>query len=436
MADTNQELVKRDAKLIGLALKNRFNEIVVERAEGTTVWDTEGRRYLDFGPGAAHVNAGYNNPRVRDAISAQMEKTLFAGLANSIHQPGLDLADRIVDLAPGAFGKKIWFGMTGSEASEAALRLVRLSTGKPRVISFAGSMHGGTDAVMSISGHVAFSRYGSDNYVTKIPYPDPYRGPFGESDATLTDLCLGYLEETVLKTLSPPEQTGAIWLETLQGEGGDIVPPSDFLPRLRTLCDQYGLLLVVDDIKMGLGRTGQMFSTKHYGVAADLVLLGKPLGGGLPLSAIVGRADILDAAPAVALFSHSGHATCCAAGLAMLDSMQAENLAAEALSKGEYFQQRLEETLNQYEIVGDVRGLGLLRGVDLVKDRDTKVPYAEVARKIAYRAWELGLNFYVTGRGDNVIEFTPSLVITCEEIDEGVEILDRTFKDVLAETGY
>lgn len=430
-----EQMQARDARLIGSAVKNRFNQFSVERAEGAVVYDVDGRRCLDFGPGAAHVNAGYSHPRIQQAIAEQSAKTLFAGLANGIHRPGLDLAQRLIDLAPGDFEKRVWFGMAGSDASEAALRLIYLATGKPRVISFAGSMHGGTAAAMGLSGHRALSQAGGDGLVTKVPYPDPYRNPFGANAQLLTDLCLGYLEHTVLQVLSPPDQTSAVWVETLQGESGDIVPPPDFLPRLRALCDRFGLLLVIDDIKMGLGRTGKMFSSEHTGVTADIVLLGKPLGGGLPLSAIVGRSAILDAKSGAALFSHSGHATCCAAGLAMLDVMQADRLAEQAQEKGSYFQRRLVETLSKYEIVGDVRGQGLLRGVDLVHDRASQAPYPLAASQIVRRAWEMGLNFYATGTSANVIEFTPSLIIDRDQIDEGVSILDRAFAAALEDLG-
>src|SRR5690606_17477395 len=185
-----------------------------------------------------------------------------------------------------------------------------------RLISFIGSWHGTTDGAMALSGHPAFTGFPAGAHVTKVPYPNPYRNPFGGRSGDVTDQCLDFLENYLFTTICPPEDVGAIFVETVQSDGGDIVPPPDFLPRLRALCDRYGILLVVDDIKVGLGRTGKMFSYEHAGIEADLILLGKSLGGGLPLSAVVGRQEILDAAGGMALFTMSGYALGCAAGLA------------------------------------------------------------------------------------------------------------------------
>lgn len=427
-----QAAFERDARLIADAIKIRYNPLVIDRAEGARIYDIEGRAYLDFGASWSLAHLGYSNPHVRRAVAAQLEKTMFAGLVSAINQPALDLAEKLVGLVPGDFPKKAWFGLSGSDASEAAQRLIRLATGKPRLISFVGSWHGTTDATMALSGHTAFADVVGGAHVTKVPYPNPYRNPFGGDASRVTDQCLGFLEDYLFTTICPPGDVGAIFVETVQSDGGDIVPPPDFLPKLRALCDRHGILLVVDDIKVGLGRTGTMFSYEHGGIAADLVLLGKSLGGGLPLSAIVGRQEILDAGTGVALFTVSGNATCCAAGLATLDVIEREGIVAQAAANGAYLHQRLVETLGRHDIVGDIRGLGMIQGVELVTDRASKAPNQPAAAKIVYRAWELGLILYYAGNWSNVLEITPPLILSREEIDEGVALLDQAFADVLA----
>lgn len=429
---TVQEASERDDRLIGDAINIRYSPIVIDRAEGCRIYDVAGRAYLDFGASWSLAHLGYSNAHVRRAVSAQLEKTMFAGLVSASNQPALDLAEKLVQLVPGDFPKKAWFGLSGSDASEAAQRLIRLATGRRRIISFIGSWHGTTDATMALSGHTAFTDVVGGAHVTKVPYPNPYRNPFGGDASRVTDQCLDFIEDYLFKTICPPGDVGAIFVETVQSDGGDIVPPPDFLPKLRALCDRHGILLVVDDIKVGLGRTGKMFSYEHGGIAADLVLLGKSPGGGLPLSAIVGNREILDAGTGIALYTASGNATCCAAGLATLEVIEREGLAERAATTGAYLHQRLTEVLGRYAIVGDIRGLGMIQGVELVTDRVSKEPNQLAAAKIVYRAWELGLILYYAGNWSNVLEITPPLIMSREEIDEGVALLDQAFEDVLA----
>ena len=245
----------------------------------------------------------------------------------------------------------------------------------------------------------------------------------------MTDTCLDYLENYLFKTVCPPEDTAAVFVETVQSDSGDVVPPPDFLPKLRALCDRNGLLLVVDDIKVGLGRTGKMFSNENFGVEADLLLLGKSMGGGLPLSAIVGRAEILDTG--FAGFTTSGNAACCAAGLATVDEVIRLGLAERSAENGAYLQAKLKAALSGYDVVGDIRGMGMIQGVDFVTEKGSKTPNRDAAAKIVYRAWELGLVLYYAGSFGNVIEITPPLTLTKAEIDEGVAILDQAVRDYL-----
>ena len=432
MAHISDKQLERDDRLIGDAAKIRYNPMVIDRAEGARVYDPDGRGYLDFGAGWGVASLGYNNPDVRRAVIEQLEKTMFAGMISQINAPSLDLAEKLVDLMPGDFEKKVWFGLSGSDASEAAQRLIRMATGKPRFVSFVGSWHGTTDATMVLSGHPAFAGAAGGPQVTKVPYPDPYRNPFGDGGDNVTDQCLRFLEDYLFNTVCPPEDVAAVFVESVQSDGGDIVPPADFVPKLRVLCDRHGILLVVDDIKIGLGRTGQMFSYEHAGIEADVLLLGKSLGGGLPLSAVVARSEILDVGPGLALSTTVGNGASCAAGLATVTVIEEQGIAAQAAENGAYLQAQLKATLGDYPIVGDIRGLGMIQGIDLVKDATSKEPDQPSAAKIVYRAWELGLVLYYAGNWSNILEFTPPLTLTRDEIDEGVAILDQAFKDVLA----
>jgi 4-aminobutyrate aminotransferase len=284
---------------------------------------------------------------------------------------------------------------------------------------------------MALSAHPSLGATLSGAHVTKIPYPNPYRDPFGGDGTGLTDRCLGYLENYLFKTICPADQVAAVFVEAVQSDGGDIVPPEDFMPKLRALCDRHGIYLVVDEIKVGLGRTGEWFAFEHGGIEPDFVLLGKSLGGGLPLSAIVGRRDVLDFQPGSALFTMAGNGTSCAAGLAVLDEIERLDLVQRSAQNGVLLKQRLNDRLMEYDVVGDVRGKGMICGVELVEDRESKEPNTTLPAKIVYRAWELGMIVFYAGNWGNVLEITPPLVIDEAGMEQGVEILDRAIADAL-----
>ncbi len=429
---TAASVIERDRRFVADALKIRYYPFVLERGEGVYLFDIEGKRYLDFGAGWALAGLGYSDERVRHAITQQLEKTMYGGLVSSINRPAVDLAEKLISIVPGDFEKKVWYGLTGSDAAEAAQRLILRSSKRRRIISFIGSWHGTTDASIGLSAHPSLNNVAGGGHVTKIPYPNPYRNPFGGGSENVTDQCLEFLENYLFKTICPPQDVAAIFAEAVQSDGGDIVPPPDFMPKLRALCDRHGILLVMDEIKVGLGRTGEWFSYQHGAVAADIVLLGKSLGGGLPLSAIVGRKEVMDVGTGVALFTTSGNATSCAAGLATIDAIEEDGLITRSRENGAYLNRRLTGVLARHEIVGDVRGLGMIQGVEIVAGRASKTPSQPLSAKIVYRAFELGLIVYYAGNWGNVIEITPPLIMTKQQIDDGVAILDQAIVDVLA----
>lgn len=430
MNDAISAMLERDDGLIADALKLRFFPLGVARAEGCHLVDAAGTRYLDFTAGWALANTGYSNARVKAAVAAELERSTFSSLISGMHTPALDLAETLVGLTPGDFPKKVWFGLSGSDASETVGRLLPLATGRRRMISFIGSYHGATAASMSMSAHIAMTQFIGGGNVVKVPYPHPYRPPFGEEPAEAADRALRFLEEYIFKTICPPDDVGGIIVEAVQSDGGDIVPPPDFLPKLEALCRRHGIYLILDEVKVGMGRTGRMFAFEHAGVTPDAVIMGKSLGGGLPLSAVVARRELLDTG--FALFTATGNAVCCAAGLANITAIQEDGLVDRAARTGAYLHAQLRALQAKHDLIGDVRGLGMIQGVELVTDRAAKTPAVKETAKVAYRAFELGLLVFYVGMFSNVLEITPPLIMTEAEVDAGVAILDQALTDVAA----
>lgn len=431
MAQMNADQVyELDRKLIADATKIRFFPLVVERGEGCRVVDIDGKSYLDFTAAWALANTGYSNAYVREAIVDQMNRTMFAGLVSALHQPAVDLAEKLVSLTPGDFPKKVWYGLSGSDANETVGRLLPMATGKRRIVSFIGGYHGTTGTSMGMSAHIALSSTIGGANVVKVPYPDPYRPPFGEDVDECAEKAIRFLNDYIFKTMCPPEDVAGIILEAAQSDGGDIVPPPDFLPMLEELCRRHDILLVLDEVKVGMGRTGKMFAFEHGGVVPDVVVLGKSLGGGLPLSAVVAREELLDTG--FALFTATGNALSCTAGLANIEAIEQGGLVENSRRVGDYLHDQLRSLEDTHSLIGNVRGLGMFQGVELVKDRTTKEPAAVEAAKVVYRAFELGLLVYYVGMFSNVLEITPPLIMTEAEVDEGIAILDRALADVQA----
>jgi 4-aminobutyrate aminotransferase len=342
------------------------------------------------------------------------------------------LAEKLTALVPGDFPKKVWFGLSGSDASETVGRLLPLATGKRRMVSFIGAYHGSTAASMAMSAHIAQTQFIGGGHVVKVPYPHPYRCPFGDDVGDCAERVIRFLEDYIFKTICPPGDVCGIIVEAVQSDGGDIVPPPSFLPMLEEVCRRHDIYLVVDEVKVGMGRTGEMFAFQHSDITPDVVIIGKPLGGGLSLSAVVARREILDVGPALAVFTTAGNALSCAAGLATIEAIQQDGLVDNARRVGAYLHGKLVALQGSHPLIGDVRGLGLIQGVELVKDRNSKEPASKEAAKVVYRALELGLLVFYVGMFSNVLEITPPLILTEAEADEGVAILDQALTDVEA----
>lgn len=426
---SSNTLLADDAALCGSNNKIRFYPLVADRANGSTLTDPEGQNYLDFGGGWAVAITGYGHPGIVNAVTSQMERLSFAGYSTVPHQPAVDLARRLLSVTPRNGPRKVGFGLSGSDANEGVTKLLPIATGRPKLISFLGGMHGMSGASAGVSGHPALARFGGGSQVTRVPYPYPYRPPVGSAETCGLEV-VRFIEEHILTTVSPPDMTCGVLVEAIQSDAGVIVPPDDFLPALRDMCDRHGFCLIDDEVKIGVGRTGKMWGCELTGTVPDILIAGKGIASGLPLSAIVAPPEVLDAVPAGHAFTTAGAPVPCVAAIATIDAVQKEGLAENAADLGGYLLDQLQMMAADHRLIGDVRGRGLILGIELVRDRKTKEPAAKETAKLALRCYQLGLLIHYVGLFSNVVELTPPLVLTRSEANQAIEILSQALADV------
>ncbi|MEW5721513.1 MAG: aspartate aminotransferase family protein [Thermodesulfobacteriota bacterium] len=422
----SEPLYRRDRKSIAALQKLRFHPLAVTRGEGCFLIEEDGRRVLDLSATWGAASLGYAHPALVAAVTEAVRSQAGASILSAVNEPAVSLAENLLAVTPGGGERRVWLGHSGSDANETAARALALASGRHRFISFVGAYHGGTAGSMGISGHPAQVHAPKHPGLLLLPYPDPYRPCLGDPTGQVVLDLLDYYFETVY----PPGEFAAVFIEPLMSDGGLIVPPEGFLKGLEARCRPHGIKLVCDEVKVGLARTGTMHCFQHEGLSPDLVTFGKGLGGGLPLSALVGPAEIMDAAQAFAMATTCGNPVSAGAGLAVLRTIKEQDLAGRAGVLGEKFKAGLKELARRHPLVGDVRGRGLALGVDLVRDRATRAPAGRETALVAFRAYELGACVYYVGRGSNVLELTPPLTISEEELDLGLDILDRALEDV------
>jgi len=427
----SQVLYQRDENSLSDVMKLRFYPIVADKADGAILWDADGKEYLDFNAGWGVANVGYNHPRIIKRINEQMSRLSFISTISVLNRESIELAEKLILLTPGDFAKKVWYGHSGSDANEFIAKMVPLATGRPKIISFVGSYHGQTMGSYAMSGHPAQSRLISGGNIIKLPYPYCYRCAFEKEYKTCCLFCLRHIEDYIFRFVTQPDQIAAIVIEAVQCDGGDIVPADGFLQGIEKICRKYGILLILDEVKVGFGRSGKMFSYEHWDIVPDAVVMGKPLGGGQPLSAVVGRKELMDAAVSSHLFTTAGNPLACASALESLSIIKEENLIENAYETGKFLRKSLEELKEKYDIIADIRGKGLLLGIELVKDRTTKEPAPELTAMIVYRSFELGLLYYYAGVFNNVLELTPPLIISRKQARTAVRIIEQAIRDVL-----
>ncbi len=426
MARSNDSLSQRDAAAIAEIQKLRFNPLAARGGKGSYLVGEDGRRILDLSASATAASLGYAHPAVTEAVTEALTDMAGASLLMYPNEPAAALAEALLQVTPGEGERRVWFGHSGSDANDAAARVIEAATGRPRFISFIGSYHGGVAGSMAISGHTAMTHTLPRPGLVLLPYPDPYRPRFS-ADAVLDML------DYQFDTTCPPEQVAAVFIEPVMSDGGLIVPPAGFLKALEERCRQHGILTVLDEVKVGCGRSGLFHAFSHEGLTPDLVVLGKGIGGGLPLSAVIGPAAILDHRPAFAIQTTGGNPVCTAAGLAVLRTILDEDLPAHAARMGKQLADGLRKLGERHATIGDVRGRGLAIGVDLVQDRERKTPVeATTTAKVILRAYELGASFIYVGLDANVLEITPPLNLSDAECAEGLAIIDRALTDVAA----
>jgi 4-aminobutyrate aminotransferase / (S)-3-amino-2-methylpropionate transaminase / 5-aminovalerate transaminase len=394
--------------------------IVVDRAEGCHVWDTDGRRYLDFVSGIGVLNVGHNHPRVLAAVRKQLDLITHTAFQVAAYQPYIALAERVNALIGKGAAHKSIFLTTGAEAVENAVKIARGYTNRPAVIAFRGGFHGRTLLGVSLTGMSEpykqnFGPFASEIFHT--PYPDAFRG-------VTSEMALAALDE-VFATEVAPNRVAAIIVEAVQGDGGFLPAPDAFMQALRAITERHGIVLIADEIQTGFGRTGAMFGFEHSGIKPDLVTIAKSLAGGLPLSGVVGKAEIMDAPlPGGLGGTYGGNALACAAALAVLDAFEQDGLLERANELGQRLHAGLTQLQKKHAGIGEVRGLGFMQAIELVTDRDGKQPDAGRAQRVIDRAREGGLLVIKCGVHRNVVRFLAPLVLSEQDLDQALAILD------------
>jgi 4-aminobutyrate aminotransferase len=415
-----RELLARDAEYVSPSY-TRVYPLVVERGSGAVIQDVDDNLFLDFTAGIAVTATGHCHPHVVAAITDQAHKLLHMSGTDFYYAPQIDLSQRLAEAGPWPGHRRVFFTNSGAEALEAALKLARWHTGRPRAIAFFGAFHGRTYGAMSLSGSKLVHRRGFAPLVPDIHHVAYPRGCTGCPALDSDCACVRHIEETVLKRTAPPEEVAAIFVEPIQGEGGYHVPPPGFLPGLRQLCDRYGILLVADEVQTGMGRTGKLFAVEHWNVQPDIICLAKGIASGMPLGAMVARAEVMDWPAGSHASTFGGNPVSCRAALATLDLIEGGYMA-NAAERGAELKAGLGRLRERHSHLGDVRGLGLMVAVDVVSSRMPYTHAPAVRDAVVQRAFESGL--LLLGCGESAVRFCPPLCITAAQVERALEILD------------
>ncbi len=417
-------LIKRDSAVISPSYPRGY-PFAMSHGKGTEVWDVDGNRFLDFMAGIAVASTGHAHPKVVKAIKDQAEKFIHIS-SDFYHEKWIELGEKLAEIAPFDDYGVSFMTNSGTEAVETAIKLARYHTGRSNFIGFTGAFHGRTMGAVTFTAskpkyHKGF--YPLMNGVLHAPYPNPYRPILdrrkGEDDGQTV---VRYIEEQILEHILPPEEVAGILVETIQGEGGYIVPPPCFYPALRELCDKYDILLIVDEVQCGMGRTGKWWAIEHFDVEPDIVTAAKGIASGMPLGACIARREIMDWEKGSHGNTFGGNPISCAASLATIDLIEHEYMQ-NAAEVGQYTLDALAEIQSRHPSIGDVRGMGLMIGVEFVKDRSSKEPASELTERVVNLAFERGL--LMLSCGQSVIRIAPPLSISQKEVDEGLAIFEE-----------
>ncbi len=425
----SKKLIASDAEHVSPSY-TRVYPSVLDHADGAWIWDVDGNQFLDFHSGIGVCSTGNCHPKVVEAIVTQARKAVHFSTADFYHELVGTLAKRLSDLAPGKGPKRDFFTNSGSETVEAGLKLARYKTRRTRMIAFIGAFHGRTMGALSLTCSKKSQRERFAPLlpeVTHVPYAYCYRCPYNLKFPSCEFECVKFIEDQILTRVAPAEDVAVIVAEPIQGEGGYVVPPMDYFKMLATMAKKYGIMLMIDEVQTGIGKTGKMFAMEHFGVTPEIMLVAKALASGIPLGACIAPKEIMDWAPGSHSTTFGGTPTGCAAALATLDLLEG-GLIANAEKQGKFVLAQLKKIQKQHPSMGDVRGLGLMIGVEFVKDRHTKEPAAQLARDVMTEAYKKGLMILTCG--PNGIRLVPPLVVDRHQCQLALEILDEVIGTV------
>jgi len=422
-----QKVLEKDRRFISQSY-TRVYPLVVKKAQGVWVEDVDSNRFLDFTSGIAVCNTGHCHPQIVAAIQRQAVQLIHMSGTDFYYEAQSNLAGKLAEIMPGSKEKRVFFGNSGAEAIEAALKLARYHTKRSRIIAFLGAFHGRTMGALSLTASKVIHEKGFFPLVpgiTHVPYAYCYRCPAHSAYPGCGCACVEWIREDLFKRSLPPEEVAAIFVEPIQGEGGYIVPPLEFHQKLYKLARDFGILFVVDEVQTGMGRTGKMLGIEHWDLVPDIVALAKGIASGMPLGAMVSQSEVMTWIPGSHASTFGGNPISCQAALATIELLQG-GLIQNAASMGDYILGQLRELQKRFPLIGDIRGKGLMIGVELVKDPVTKEKAVEERNRIIQACFEKGL--LILGCGENVFRLIPPLIITKKEADTALTILEEVFQ--------
>ena len=424
-----QRIVKLDARYISPSYTRSY-PLVAKRGRGAVIEDVDGNRFLDFAAGIAVVATGHCHPEVVEAVQKQAAELIHMSGTDFYYENMVTLAEKLEALAPGKFAKRVFYGNSGTEAIEAAMKLARYATGRKNFIAFHGCFHGRTYGALSLTASKTRQRDRFGPLVPGVyhaPYSYPYRCPLGAPPEKCGEACLNYLENVILKTTTSPEEVAAIVVEPIQGEGGYVVPPQAFLQGLERLCRQHGMLLIADEVQSGMGRTGKWWAAEHAGITPDILCVAKGIASGLPLGVCIARADLMNWPPGAHASTFGGNPVAVAASLATIRLLEG-GLIENARRLGEYIFAKLADWPRRHKLVGEVRGRGLMIGLELVKDKQTRERAPKERDAVVEAAFQRGL--LLLGCGPNTLRMMPPLIVDQEQVDCALGLLEDALTEV------
>jgi len=424
-----EQIIKTDKQYVSPSYTRDF-PCVAERGEGMKLVDIDGNEFLDFCSGIAVCSTGHCHPEVVQAIKDQAEKLIHMSGTDFYYQVQANLAKKLSELAPGGSNKRVFFTNSGAESVEAAIKLSRYTTHRTRLLAYPGAFHGRTYCALSLTGSKIVQKAGFSPLlpdVTHIPYPYCYRCMFGQKYGFCHFECVKYLEETIFEKTGPHNEIAAVFFEPIQGEGGYIVPPKEYVTRLQELSKKHGFLIVADEIQCGMGRTGKMFASEHFGLEPDILCIAKGIASGMPLGAIIAKAEVMNWPYGSHASTFGGNPVSCAAALKTIELIE-NRLVENAAIQGAYLLERLKMLQQKFDFIGDVRGMGLMVGMEIVTDRESIKANPAIRNKILELAFYEGL--IILGCGPNSVRFAPALIVEKEHIDCCLDILVKVFKKI------